>query len=885
MKKLSLLLCIAAGVAFGGRFEIWQNHADALYRVGEEAVIRVTYYEADGSRAKSGTVDWRLDNFGSKRLGAGQVDLSKENPFFVRGQLDGPDFLRLTVACGADRRIWSVGYDVEKIRQDVPAPADFDAYWQGEKARLEREVPLDPRCERVNRGPEYDTYKVSFATFNQRRVHGFMTIPADKSLYPARVRIRVCDAGDGCIGPWEGNAGEITATFSVHAFEPAGDPETQRQLLAEQNRALGVKWHLGTNAYNAATAGIDGQRGDYFFHDAMLGISRAVDWIVARPEADRSRVVYFGSSQGGGFGLYLAYLNGGFTRACFAVPALTGHFGDRAKRQNGWPNLLGGLDAARRARAEANAPYYDGVNFASRIKIPVRFIVGFSDTTCPPPDVYAAFNACPSRDKAILNGIGCTHCRENGWIGWLRDRAKVNPLFDYNGWLRAPGARRTRVQLWYDTEDFVNPASWDAAREVARIMTEEGVRGNFNVVGYLAKVLVDNRRFDVIDALKKHVIGTQTLYHSLHPNIVEIADLKDYGEAYRRTLKDEAEGYGMLRAAFNLDRLILSCYPGCSSSHVALDVHSDLGAIFHGGLGAFGGQLPSGDRVWYQNMLQIDYNGTMSLQDVGLSRDLDDAQIAERLDQAARKDAVVFYMHPCMAPCSEFWDGVNFRRGNWCEYGFWQPSERREAKVTAHFYARFRAFLRQLKADSRFEIVDCEKLAAAIRPRQPITKADLPAIRASLAKGLGPVSSPASWCVADVFHAAVAFLNGAERYLPGKVYGFLERPVGVAAPVMVKAADVRAAAKKLAVRRHLPVVYDVGGVKVGPADFLFAMLDALDGVEDVRVAPREQLGDVAAFCPPLADFTHRGKWIYEDSLKDEHLADRLRWQFWTMRYE
>ena len=180
MKKLSLLLCIAAGVAFGGRFEIWQNHADALYRVGEEAVIRVTYYEADGSRAKSGTVDWRLDNFGSKRLGAGQVDLSKENPFFVRGQLDGPDFLRLTVACGADRRTWSVGYDVEKIRQDVPAPADFDAYWQGEKARLEREVPLDPRCERVNRGPEYDTYKVSFATFNQRRVHGFMTIPADK---------------------------------------------------------------------------------------------------------------------------------------------------------------------------------------------------------------------------------------------------------------------------------------------------------------------------------------------------------------------------------------------------------------------------------------------------------------------------------------------------------------------------------------------------------------------------------------------------------------------------------------------------------------------------------------------------------------------------------
>ena len=56
-----------------------------------------------------------------------------------------------------------------------------------------------------------------------------------------------------------------------------------------------------------------------------------------------------------------------------------------------------------------------------------------------------------------------------------------------------------------------------------------------------------------------------------------------------------------------------------------------------------------------------------------------------------------------------------------------------------------------------------------------------------------------------------------------------------------------------------------------------------------RVRPdgrhRLLLGDVAAFCPLLADFTHCGKWIYEDSLKDEYLADRLRWQFWTMRYE
>ncbi len=886
IKKSSLLFGLVAGGVFGGHFEIWQNHADALYRVGEEAEIRVTYYNDDGTRAKSGKVRWYLDNFGSKKIADGVADLAQGNPFKVRGSLDRPDFLRLWVRNGNDRRTWSVGYNVEEIRQPVDVPADFNDYWQGEKARLEREVPLDPKCELVKNGKDFDTYKISFATFNRRRVYGFMTVPTNKALYPARVRIRVCDAGSGCIGPWEANAGEITAIFSVHAFEPAATADAQKALLAQQNRALGVKWNLRTNAYNTAHAGIDGKRGDYFFHDAMLGIARAVDWVIARPEADRKRVTYFGSSQGGGFGLFVTYLNGNFTRACFAVPAITGHFGDKCARQNGWPNLLGNLPADRRALAEANAPYYDGVSFAAQLKIPVRFIVGFSDTTCPPPDVYAAYNVCPSKDKAIINGIGCTHCRENGWVDWLAERKKANPLYDYNGWLRASVSDRTRVQLWFDTEDYINPASWDSIREIAKIMTEEGVRGNFNVAGYLAKVLVDRRRFDVIDAVKKHVIGTQSLYHSLHPNVTELGDLEDYGEAYRRTLKDEAQGDGMLRTAFNLERVIFSCYPGCGSSYVALDVHSDLGATFHGGLGAFGGKLPFGDRVWYQNLLQIDYNGTMSLQDLGLTHDFDDATIAKRLDLAAKKDAVVFYMHPCMAACTEYWDGaVNFRGGNWSEYGHWQPAEKRDAKAVAHFYERFRWFLRRLKADSRFEITDCEKLLVALRPRQAITLKDVPALREKLAKNLGPVSEPASWCVADVFHAALSFINGAESHLPGKVYGFLERPVGIDKPVTVKAVSVRAAARRLVIKRHLPVAFEVDGVKLGPADFLFAMLDTLSGAEEIKLEPREQLGDVAAFCPPLATFTHRGKWLFEDSLKDEYLADRLRWQFWTLRYE
>jgi len=539
-----LMTTLATSFVTAGTFQIWQNHADALYRAGEEAVFRVTYLDAEGRCVTNGVVHWSLDNFGSEKIGQGAVDLKKENPFFVSGSLNRPDFLRLNVQAGADVRDWSVGYDVEKIRQAEPIPADFDAYWQGEKRRLEREVPLDATCEPFRKDKGWDVYRISFATFNQRRVWGFMTIPTDTSLYPARVRVRICDAGYGCIGPWDANAGEITVTLSVHDFKPADDVEAQKKFYAEMNRRLAGKWAC----HSYSCAGITGERGDHFFHDAMLGMARGIDWVIARPEADRSRVVYCGSSQGGGFGLYATYLNGHFTRACFQVPAATGHFGYQSKRRNGWPLLLDDIPEALLPKARANAPYYDGVNFASRITIPCRFIVGFSDTCCPPPDVYAAYNACPSQDKAILNGIGCGHCGELGWAGWLRERKHLNPLFDYVNWLSVPGAARTRVQLWFDTEDYTNPSAWDAMREVAKIMSEEGVRGQFNVVGYLGKVLVDHRRFDVIDAMKKHVIGTQTLYHSWHPNITEKTDLADYDAAYQLALKDEAEGYGMLRA-------------------------------------------------------------------------------------------------------------------------------------------------------------------------------------------------------------------------------------------------------------------------------------------------------------------------------------------------
>lgn len=435
MRKMTTLMsAFAAIAAFAATIEVEQDRADALYRTGDEATFAVTVKGDDGAPLKSGTATWTLDNFGSKKFASGRTDLAEGNPFNVKGRMDEAGFLRLQVHSGTNSVVWSVGYDVEKIRQNEPRPADFDEYWTSEKARLEREVPLDPKMtldERLST-KTYNCYRVNFATFGGKRVYGFMAVPKDSSKAPFRVRVNVPGAGPGVVSAGTG-ADEIHLVMNVHTFEPKATHEEQRAQMLLQNAVLAERFGLpNRNAY-CSIAGIGESREDYWYHDVMLGINRAVDWVCARPDVDLSQITYFGSSQGGGFGLFLCYLNRHFTKALVAVCAITGHYGYRQGRQNGWPNLISGQAEGKRAAAERNAAYYDGVNFAYGIRTPIRFIVGLADTVCPPPDVYAAYNVCPSKDKWIQNAIGSGH----NWYPWHEQNARKPGEFNFSVWLRS----------------------------------------------------------------------------------------------------------------------------------------------------------------------------------------------------------------------------------------------------------------------------------------------------------------------------------------------------------------------------------------------------------------------------------------------------------------
>lgn len=118
-------------------------------------------------------------------------------------------------------------------------------------------------------------------------------------------------------------------------------------------------------------------------------------------------------------------------------------------------------------------------------------------------------------------------------------------------------------------------------------------------------------------------------------------------------------------------------------------------------------------------------------------------------------------------------------------------------------------------------------------------------------------------------------------FAAGKVYGFLETPYAVSEPVTVKSSDVRQAAKCIDLEQFLPSSIDVGGTKMGPADFLYAMLDVLAGKEEILVTPKEQNIDLSEF-PGVTDFPLDG-WMFAPDFKPDILKKRMPLQAWTLR--
>ena len=63
-------------------------------------------------------------------------------------------------------------------------------------------------------------------------------------------------------------------------------------------------------------------------------------------------------------------------------------------------------------------------------------LAALSFSALPGGRLFAAYNVCPSKDKAIINAVESNH---GGWLKWCRANRSGKKEFDYLDWILGRG--------------------------------------------------------------------------------------------------------------------------------------------------------------------------------------------------------------------------------------------------------------------------------------------------------------------------------------------------------------------------------------------------------------------------------------------------------------
>lgn len=436
------------------------------------------------------------------------------------------------------------------------------------------------------------------------------------------------------------------------------------------------------------------------------------------------------------------------------------------------------------------------------------------------------------------------------------------------------------VVLWFDTEDYVEPATDDAALRIATDLTAEGVQATFKVVGEKARVLESRGRRDVIEALSKHAIGYHSNWHSAHPTPSEYLAPLGFLEGVEEFTRRESPGVADVKRVFGTQPV---CYgqPGNSWGPQSNPALRALGIPVY---------LDEGEQVglneepfWYGGLLHVFGMGRNTFR-AGLNKGAEDKAAYAVFDAAVERlsakggGVISVYYHPTEFVTTEFWDAVNFKHGANPGREAWMKPHRRTAAESERCYGVLRQFVRHMKSQADVRFVTAKDLPGIYRdaiPRAVDRRAVAQRLRERIvfADVQGQTLSPADMLVA---------LLGLEPQIvdgPSQTGATTYAKPSIPAPAFEKA---KLDAADFVTRNHrLPSVVFVGAETLSLADFAATLAGSvLDGRNAVTVV-RGRIGFDPYFASdPFKPFD----WIIHPAgFSGAHLLELGRLQGWTLK--
>ena len=422
MKRILFLLCLLAGMNIISveaqirgtniTVTVTPDHKDWNYRVGETAKFQVAVLRS-GTLVDGVKVDYEAgpEMYPSVKK---QGQTLKDGTMQWSGSMKQPGFYRLKVTAHVGGKTYeglcTAAFSPEKIQPTTVNPNDFDEFWTKTLADA-RQTPLNPtrrllpeRCtEKVN------VYEVSFQNVRWgSRTYGILCLPVKPGKYPALLRVPGAGVRPYQGDVWTAEQGAITLEIGIH-----GVPVTMPQSVYDelQQGALNCYWDFNMNSRN-----------DSYYRRVFVGAVRAIDYIASLPEWNGASLGVTGSSQGGMLSLVCAALDSRVTFYGAVHAALCDHTASLKGVACGWPHYFYYDPSHADPKKIETSRYYDGVNFARRIKCPGWFSFGYNDEVVPPTTAFATYNTVTAPKELHpyqLTGHYWFQEQWDEWEAWL----------------------------------------------------------------------------------------------------------------------------------------------------------------------------------------------------------------------------------------------------------------------------------------------------------------------------------------------------------------------------------------------------------------------------------------------------------------------------------
>jgi cephalosporin-C deacetylase len=276
----------------------------------------------------------------------------------------------------------------------VTCPPDFDQFWADTLAEVAK-VPLNVTLEPVpmRSTEEVEVFEARWSSFQGVRIAGWYCRPRRRQ-------------------------GKLPGLIHVPGY--VSEPLLPKPTAREGYCALSVapRGKLRSNAqFNPGYPGLLTNnmvdRNTYSYRGFYVDALRAVDVLLGLDEVDPKRIGVTGSSQGGALTITTSAMRPEITAAAAGAPYLCGMM-DAIGLTHSYPyqeiNDYLRLYPEREAQVRQTLDYFDGVNFAPKIRCPIIVNIGLRDDVCPPETGFAVYAAMTgTSNKKLYTYEDCAH--------------------------------------------------------------------------------------------------------------------------------------------------------------------------------------------------------------------------------------------------------------------------------------------------------------------------------------------------------------------------------------------------------------------------------------------------------------------------------------------